>query len=80
MYMCMCMCMHMCMCMCTLALALALQAFCVVLHKLAQLLQPQGVDGLEMCNEEARGHGRDYLLRMHCICIARACTFMCMCM
>ena len=41
----------------TLALALALQAFCVVLHKLAQLLRPQGIDGLEMCNEEAREHG-----------------------
>tara|TARA_B110001469_G_C9348083_1_gene183735 strand:+ start:413 stop:517 length:105 start_codon:yes stop_codon:yes gene_type:complete len=33
-----------------------MQAFCVVMHKLAQLLRPQGVDGLEMCNEEAREH------------------------
>jgi hypothetical protein len=37
--------------------ALHTQAFCVVMHKLAQLLRPQGVDGLEMCNEEAREHG-----------------------
>ena len=36
--------------------ALHIQAFCVVMHKLAQLLRPQGVDGLEMCNEEAREH------------------------
>ena len=56
-----CACTCTCTCTCT---AHALQAFCVVLHKLAQLLRPQGVDGLEMWNEEAREHGED----VYCAC------------